>query len=548
MRGSRNAVKKNTRVRKNISSPESPVRERVVLKPVFGVPPRTYVPVLYGALLLCAAFFLLVFPGLWNPGARLSFQVRPEGASVIVDGVRLGFAPGEYFVPRGNRKVLIRKPHFAPRELEVAVPRRLLGSLFFPKRMTLSVELEPASPKELLASAHEEFSRRALSDPASSQWAPATLSEAAADYASSPAGDPAALREMLRSAAASVDSPGALEDYVRAVFLADSGGGALSPQSLVRSAHFLLDLYLAAGDGAPDWLSRVLPEKAAAAYAAKKEARSVPQAGKSGPAAGLPEPSYIHTPGGEFARIPGGFLRPGGGGASAGATVGPGASGSSRGGDSASGASRPEGLGIDTFYLKTHLVTEAEFALFIREDPLWAPAGRDRLVREGLAEDSYLASWGDSPRPPSPDLPVREVSHPAAEAYCRWLTGKDPAYRYFLPAEWAWEYAAALNLGQGTPAPGTSGLQPAAAAPRGRLGLRSMLGGLWEWCADGYYPAAPVFLPSGDYPVAEMSVRGGSWLNPPGTVRPATRGSQPPAWCTPYLGFRPAAARKTAER
>jgi len=33
-------------------------------------------------------------------------------------------------------------------------------------------------------------------------------------------------------------------------------------------------------------------------------------------------------------------------------------------------------------------------------------------------------------------------------------------------------------------------------------------------------------------------VRGGSWTNDPELVKLYTRASQPPSWCTPYLGFR----------
>ena len=37
---------------------------------------------------------------------------------------------------------------------------------------------------------------------------------------------------------------------------------------------------------------------------------------------------------------------------------------------------------------------------------------------------------------------------------------------------------------------------------------------------------------------SEKVIRGASWANEEELIKISTRGSQPPEWCTPYLGFR----------
>lgn len=147
--------------------------------------------------------------------------------------------------------------------------------------------------------------------------------------------------------------------------------------------------------------------------------------------------------------------------------------------------------------------------------------------------------------PSRPAYPVREVSYFAAQAYCEYLERKHPDYIFRLPSEAEWEWAASLNSSDSTKIRASrQELRPVRSGDPGHMGLQFMEGNLWEWCSDWYAPGAYIFETSNEFDGAERCVRGGSFVNPEDSVTVSTRGSQPPSWCTPYLGFRVVAQKK----
>jgi formylglycine-generating enzyme required for sulfatase activity len=223
---------------------------------------------------------------------------------------------------------------------------------------------------------------------------------------------------------------------------------------------------------------------------------------------------------------------------------------------------------VGRFHLAETEVTNQQFQRFVDTVPEWKPSNRDTLVSTGLATDAYLASWVDDRHPDGAALlPVTGVSWHAASAFCAWLQADlaraRPGAVVRLPTEAEWEWAARGGL-RGKPWPtgtepgrsvffgaGIEGPAPAGTSQPNGYGLRDMAGNVWEWCADSHAPAAYLLssldgaegrrLAAALPETSEKVVRGGAWNNEKESLRVYSRGSQPANWCTPYLGFRPAA-------
>ena len=136
--------------------------------------------------------------------------------------------------------------------------------------------------------------------------------------------------------------------------------------------------------------------------------------------------------------------------------------------------------------------------------------------------------------------PVERVSWDDAQEYMRRLNGLESGrgYRYRLPTEAEWEYAA--RAGTSNPRYGalsevawywtwrsSDRPRPVGQKRSNGWGLHDMLGNVWEWTADWYgrYPAGLVTDPSGPATGKDRVRRGGSWNAVGWKVRSAYRGT-----------------------
>ena len=170
--------------------------------------------------------------------------------------------------------------------------------------------------------------------------------------------------------------------------------------------------------------------------------------------------------------------------------------------------------------------------------------------------------------------PVVHVSWHAARAYADWLNSRfrlarDNPYRYRLPSEAEWEYAAragnagpfgladnrpispdlanydsrASYLGSPTRDP-IQDSTPVGSYPANAFGVKDMLGNAWEWLSDCYEPDYDKTPRDGsahrenDPACAARVVRGGAWSFTPDELRAANRFWAPPAFHDNKGGFR----------
>jgi sulfatase modifying factor 1 len=196
---------------------------------------------------------------------------------------------------------------------------------------------------------------------------------------------------------------------------------------------------------------------------------------------------------------------------------------------------------IDSFFLASTQVTNAEFSRFLRATgnqppPFWRNENFD-----------------------DPQQPVAGPSWHEATLYCDWLS-LHSGRRYRLPTEAEWEFAARGGFEQkqfpwGDAPPQSlpnyaqrwqTGPEPVARYASNAVGLYDIGENVHEWCSDwydpNYYAISPARNPTGpeQSPMApaRKSSRGGSWRHHIKVSRCSARSSIPPDFQYADYGFR----------
>ena len=193
----------------------------------------------------------------------------------------------------------------------------------------------------------------------------------------------------------------------------------------------------------------------------------------------------------------------------------------------------PVTVSTSDFDLAQFYVTEYEYALFTKENPYWAKDNLETLIADGMADEYYLAGITLSTAYVS-NLPVRNISWYAANAYCRWLSEKTgTAYR--MPSEAEWYQAASSAEGSAYASSILSLDNGSHTSPL------SMLGGLWEFTSSAYVPLSRIdgmTYDAGDISQSDIIVKGGSYINDPSDISRETVGVMRREVCSDYTGLR----------
>ncbi len=548
------AKKKRKPIRRKPQPVESrEERNEVVLKPFLGMSPGLYLTILYALLILFVLFMLLFYKGLRDNGEYLRVSTFPPGASVRVDDQYIGSSPCEVLVKRGSHQVTVSKPHFDPVVLEDNFAGPVFGTLFVRPRRDLDIDLVLSDPAALV--------RQGLEDFAANPHIPEILVETVWGGHSSAAGI-RALHSFVDIAKYFVTNPLQMHSYLYALSAIEADVGAMTPASLLSTVNKIVQLnqkyenfpfWLAValqGDAAEEddpvqrlmdtpWFADMLAAYRGRYQQLRNQAVAQMQMG-TGVAVTVQGLRFVNVPGGESMQ-----------------------------GDGETGFASvqlPHPVSVPSFLMGETEVSNSLFQAFLEENPDWAPGNKSMLIKQGFVDEQYLSTFPDAAdRADWGDLPVTGVSFYAARAFCQWLTSRLPpdysGYSARLPFEAEWEWASRGGLigadyPTGRPsaadhfyAPDSNGPSPVGISARNGYGLQDMTGNVWEWCMDWYSPVKYLFtsmnsenndfdssheLPFG----AEKVIRGGSWANEQELIKVSTRGSQPPDWCTPYLGFR----------
>jgi formylglycine-generating enzyme required for sulfatase activity len=240
---------------------------------------------------------------------------------------------------------------------------------------------------------------------------------------------------------------------------------------------------------------------------------------------------------------------------------------------------------LDPFFVSTRPVTNAQFAEFVEATGYRTEAERFGWTFvfqnqvQGCGEPVPGSRWWQRvngacwSRPYGPDSsvagiaghPVVHVSHHDAQAYCEWAGTR-------LPTEAEWEYAArggreqntypwggelepggrhVCNVWQGTfpdidlAEDGFAGTAPADSYDPNGYGLYTVIGNVWEWCADyfhvDWHVLASRLNPVGPAEGLRRVVKGGSYLCHESycrRYRNSARTSNSPDTSAGNLGFR----------
>jgi formylglycine-generating enzyme required for sulfatase activity len=155
------------------------------------------------------------------------------------------------------------------------------------------------------------------------------------------------------------------------------------------------------------------------------------------------------------------------------------------------------------FYLGKYEVTEEQWIKVMYLNPSY------------FNEAWYPADWQQRP--------VEQVSWLDAQKFAERLSVRDKGYRYRLPTEAEWEYAARAGRSDTANEAGWSAANsggathPVGKQPPNAWGLYDMLGNVWEWCQD-WYTRSPGTQSTAADPAGASSrryrvVRGSSWCD-----------------------------------
>lgn len=456
---------------------------RVVLPKLGGIPPTFYITLLYaiaGLFLLFAIFFL---PGIAWPGAWVKVTSTPPGAAVFFGNRAFGYTPTEVFVPAGDTEMALKRPGFPQYVAPVNIPNQPFLSWIFPARMQMELTLEKGDAVSILRLFESELSEIALSAPFEENRQPPPLFSDLKNDLLGCGYDQEKIKQTLVSFA----------PYIADAYLYRDLRLALSTE-LPKGFNEELAFWEAFFPDKPFlplwiWANSPLAEQYTLAQASFwDELKSFLKPKEN-------SRSFLRSPLSGFWELPLGIWG-----------MGP---RDLKELPRAEPYLLPYTRNASRVSIRQGLVTQSEYASFLKAQSKWSRNNKAELVRQGLVDERYLDDW-ETDQPPAPRDPVVNISAYAAEAFLEYYSATVGG-RVRLPFDDEWEVVASSN-------PGILEW----------MGNPHRVAEYLLWNSEGFYQAGPGVV---------RSVR--SNLDAARGFRSIyQRGALPPQFCSPNLGFR----------
>ncbi len=503
----------------------------VTLGSLWGIRPTIYVPIIWLLLFLAVISVVLGLPSaVLSPGTQVRIDSTPSGAAVLINNTYKGATPYTEVLPKGTYTITVSLPSFTTHEEKVSTRNiRILRKASF-RTQKIHALLALEKPENFVKKSTEELaSWNMVGGDKLQYFVPDTLSTSLASLKSlkqhhQTTGNASALARIETTQ----------RKLVRAA-LPYSNTAAL--QTTEPSPTLLFMRNELAGDLAVQAYTRLMQEPT-------KNPSPIALSGASTYADVPTSTPRLLISGASFLHVPRTTLNYG-----------------IQNTKTASGKTRlfletEEALEaitdntnsapafavtVPAFYIMSGEVTQAQYQRFLQETS-WN--GKAQVSPDHASV--YLQGFAPQAEP---TMPMRFISYYDALKFTQWFDRQVAplGYSAILPNEYQWR-AAALKHVQTSHILGLPDEDQAVrSAYATQASKPNFIGGLWEFTSSWYAPLPQFADFEGPQYGSEKVILGGSYISKNQTVQ--TRGiqqsmtrtrnaSMPPAWVSPYVGFR----------
>jgi hypothetical protein len=461
----------------------------VKLKSILGIKPQIYIPVIYSILLVGLLFSIFFLPGILKNGTYMNFNSSPVGASVYVDGIRVGATPVTSFVKKGSRTIEVRKENFLIATQDVKVKGRLFGTLFFKIWDNYQVDLKVMNSKKILTDSYSNLAPWSLISEkkiTTRFTIPTYLSSALENYYIANEINNTDVEDFLRSSFKLVTNVYILKDYLRAIEIYSTKNNLNKDPSMVmldllkgyNNVELLLQKHIYSDSEKDiDYRDRLVKEhnerinNIIISYGSPKRNLLVSNI------------TFINIPQGVFTPLEANLIHQ---------------------------------IKEEDFYVSSSPISRDLYNRFIEDTPKWSRNNLEELINEGLADEYYLLFDKEEEY-------ITNISYFAANEFIEWANNNleiPEGWELSLPSENMW----------------------ISAKTYGSVNFEA-----YSWTNQGFYIYEHFLTDNNGKPIPEFSfnnsrlIVGSNKYNPNETKG---RGVQEALWCTPFVSITPVLIRK----